>query len=376
MSRDQNRSPHGRSLNDVLLTPPRLASTTMNRRRTPRRSSTACPQSDNPMNLPRARRFLPRNDLPSNCDDLFELVVQTTASALTQNLRIEELLPILRRLRNRRAQDVSTVLADVTQLLERELLALVGLSEAITRIPTTPPVAPPTPATSSRRRTRRPIMSEDIDDEGTPRPARATLLCTGSCFECFSPGHIRINCRWYQCPMCHSSRPGHPSHLCPLRVTKELPEPSTLLMVRPPADPPAAVAVADDDSFARSSLYPRPRSTEETPDPDILISTVERTPPDLIVTTSVEVPTSPSLPAEEILSPAPTRFAPVMPSPLREYFAEDSTTPAPQSPARSSPELESPTSTSLHSRSSNYSDVHSRSSSPVNDNAEDSARSF
>ncbi|KAF9240285.1 hypothetical protein BU15DRAFT_74200, partial [Melanogaster broomeanus] len=124
-----------------------LASTTMNRRRAPRRTPTARPQSDNPMNLPRARRFLPRNDLPSNRDDLFELVVQTTTSALMQNLRIEELIPILRQLRNCRAQDISTVLADVTQLLERDLLALVGLSEAITRIPMTSPTAQPTTKT-------------------------------------------------------------------------------------------------------------------------------------------------------------------------------------------------------------------------------------
>ncbi|KAF9230571.1 hypothetical protein BU15DRAFT_83458 [Melanogaster broomeanus] len=385
MSRDRNPSPRGRSLNDVLLTPPRLASTTMNRRRAPRRSSTAPSQFDNPMNLPRARRFpVPRNDLPSNREDLFELVIQTTTSALTQNHRIEELVPILRQLHHCRAEDISAVLADVTQLLERDLLALVGLSEAITRIPTTPPVVPPTPETSSRRRTY-PVVLEDTDDERTPRPrrARATLLRTGSCFECCSPGHIRINCRWYQCPMCHSSQPGHLSRLCPLRVTEEHPEPSTPLM------------------FALS----RPRSTEENPDPDILIdsrlltspvlvSTVEEFRPDLIVTSSDEPSTSSSLDVEEvtheerllqewsdvypieIISPTPTRFAPVTPSPLHEYFAEDSSTPAPQSPARSSPELESPTSTSLHSRSSNYSDANTRSSSPVNDNAEDSARSF
>ncbi|KAF9238040.1 hypothetical protein BU15DRAFT_75435 [Melanogaster broomeanus] len=435
MSRSQNRSPRGRSLNDVLLTPPRLAPTIMNHRRAPRRPSTALLQSDNPMNLPRARRFLPRNDLPSNRDDLFELVVQTTTSALTQNLQIEELIPILCRLRHRRAEDISNVLADVTQLLERDLLALIGLSEAITRIPTTPPAAPPAPAFSSRRRTRHPVVSEDTDNEETPRPrpARATLLHTGSCFECFSPGHIRINCRWYQCPMCHSSQPGHLSRLCPLRVVEETMNPprvdtptlhvplhvneetptrsetperlSTPDSLRVTEDPPVATATTDDDSLIGSSIYPAPRSTEENPDPDILIdrrlttspvlvATAERSRPDLIVTPSDEPSTSSSFAVEEvsneerlllewsdvypieILSPTPTRFVPVTPSPLREYFVEDSTTLAPQSPAHSSPELESPTSTSLRSRSSNYSDVDSRSSSPVNDDAEDSARSF
>ncbi|KAF9233518.1 hypothetical protein BU15DRAFT_80011 [Melanogaster broomeanus] len=389
MSRDRNPFPRGRSLNDVLLTPTRSTSTNMNRRRAPRRSSTiqseerttlspsqraeymrhgrcfncrqeghrivncprrprqtptARPLSDNPMNLPRARRFLPRNDLPPNREDLFELVVQTTTSALTQNHRIEELVPILRQLHHRRAEDISAALADVTQLLERDLLTLVGLSEAITRIPTTPSVALPTPEASSRRRTPL-VVLEDTDDERTlhPRRARATLLRTGSCFECFSPGHVRINCRWYQCPMCHSSRPGHPSRLCPLRVTEEHPEPSTPLMVRPPADPPAAVAATDNDSFIGSSFPPPPRSTEENPDPDILtddrLPTVEQTPPDLIVTTSVEIPTSPSNPVEEVLieerplleywdvfpieviSPTPIRHTPVGPSPLREAFS-------------------------------------------------------
>ncbi|KAF9231576.1 hypothetical protein BU15DRAFT_82226 [Melanogaster broomeanus] len=376
----------------------------MNRHHTPRpcRSSTARPQSDNPMNLPRARRFLPWNDLLSNRDDLFELVVQTTSSALMQNRQIEELVPILRQLRHRRANDISTVLADVTQLLEKDLLALVSLSKAITRIPTTQPVALPTPATSSRRRTRRPVVSEDTDDEETPRPhqARATLLHTSSCFECFSPGHIHINCHWYQCLMCHSSRPGHLSCLCPLRVTEE----SVTLSTSPPTveenvEPlPMMVETPNDDSFIGSSHHPSPQIPEENLDPNILINdrlpTIERTPPDLIVTTSDELSTSSSLTVEEVsneeqllqewsdvypievLSPTPTRFAPVMPSPLREYFLEDSDTPAPQSPAHSSPELESPMSTSLHSRSSNYSDANTRSSSPVNDDAEDSARSF
>ncbi|KAF9234417.1 hypothetical protein BU15DRAFT_65721 [Melanogaster broomeanus] len=382
----------------------------MNRRRTPRRPSAAHPLLSNPMNLPRARRFpVPRNDLPSNRDDLFELVVQTTTSALTQNLRIEELVPILRQSRDHHARNISAVIADVTQLLERDLLALVGLSEAITRIPTTPPVAPPMPATPSRRRTHRPVvLEEDTDDERTPHPrrTRATLLHTGSCFECFTPGHIRINCRWYQCPMCHSSRPGHLSRLCPLRVTE---------------DPPVAVAATSDDSFIGSSSAtavapdehlliesdprPSPPIPEENPDLDILIdsraltspvlvSTVEESRPDLIVTSSDEPSTSSSLDVEEvtheerllqewsdvypieIISPTPTRFAPVTPSPLREYFIEDSDTPAPQSPARSSPELESLTSTSLHSRSSNYSDANTRSSSPVNDDPKDSPRSF
>ncbi|KAF9235885.1 hypothetical protein BU15DRAFT_77491 [Melanogaster broomeanus] len=406
----------------------------MNRRRAPRRSSTTqseeritlspsqraeymrhgrCfnsrPLSNNPTNLPRARRFLPRNDLPSNREDLFELVVQTTTSALTQNRRIEELVPILRQFHHCRAEDISTVLADVTQLLETDLLALVGLSEAITRIPTTLPAAPPAPpVTSSRRRTHHSVILEDTNDKRTPRPrpARATLLRTGSCFECFSPGHVRINCRWYQCPMCHSARPGHLPRLCPLRVTE---------------DPPVAATATNDDSFIgnspatdvapgehlliESDPRPSPQIPEENPDPDILIdsrlltspvlnSTVEEFRPDLIVTSSDEPLTSSSLAVEEvtheerllqewsdvypieILSPTPTRFVPVTPSPLREYFVEDSITPAPQSPARFFPELESPTSTSLHSRSSDYSDVNSRSSSPVNDDTEDSAWSF
>ncbi|KAF9231217.1 hypothetical protein BU15DRAFT_82676 [Melanogaster broomeanus] len=330
MSQDQNRSPRGRSLNDVLLTPPRLTSTTMNCCRAPQRTPTARPQSNNPMNLPRARRFLPRNDLPSNHDELFELVLRTTTSALTQNLRIEELIPIIHQLRNRHAQDISTVLADVTQLLERDLLALVGLSEAITEIPTTLPAALPASAASSRQRTRRPVVLEDTNDKDTPRPrpARATLLHTGSCFECFSPGHIPINCRWYQCPMCHSSHPGHPSRLCPLRATKEptrvdtptlhvplhvnedtptrseTPERlSTPDSLRVTEDPPAAVAVTDDDSLIGSSLYPAPQPTEEIPDPDILIDsrlltspvlvpTVKRPQPDLTVTPSDEPSTS------------------------------------------------------------------------------------
>ncbi|KAF9230303.1 hypothetical protein BU15DRAFT_83806 [Melanogaster broomeanus] len=458
MSRDRNPSPRGRSLNDVLLTPTRSTSTTMNRRRAPRRSSTTqseermtlspsqraeymrhgrcfncrqeghrivnCPRrprqtptarplSDNPMNLPRARRFLPRNDLPSNREDLFELVVQTTTSALTQNRRIEELVPILRQLHHRRAGDISNVIADVTQLLKRDLLALVGLSEAITRIPTTPPVAPPTPAAPSRRRTHRPVVLEDTDDERTPCPrrARATLLRTGSCFECFSPGHVRINCRWYQCPMCHSSRPGHLSHLCPLRVTEELPEPSTPLMVRPPAEPPVDVATTEDDSFIGSSdLRALPRSTEENPDPNILIdsrlltspvlvSTAERTPPDLIVTTSVEVPTSPSNPVEEalveerplleywdvfpigVISPTPIRHTPVGPSPLRETFSyvhsdDEEPDPVSQTPLYLDSPPESPPSSSLPSRSSKDSSDVSSSPSPVNDDTEDSARSF
>ncbi|KAF9233005.1 hypothetical protein BU15DRAFT_80595 [Melanogaster broomeanus] len=373
----------------------------MNRRRVPRRSSTAPSQFGNPTNLQRARRFpVPRNDLPSNRDDLFELVVQTTTSALTQNLRIEELIPILRQLRHRRTEDISNVLADVTQLLERDLLALVGLSEAITRIPTTPPVAPPTPEASSRRRAP-PVMLEDTDNERTPRPrrARATLLRTGSCFECFSPGHVRINCRWYQCPMCHSSRLGHLSRLCPLRVTEEPPEPSTPLMVRLPADPPVAVATIEDDSLTGSSTLPRPRPIEENPDPNILtddrLPTVEQTPPDLIVTTSIEVPTSPSNPVEEVLieerplleywdvfpieviSPTPIRHTPVGPSPLREAFSyvSDDEEPDPVSPTPlylDSPP-ESPPSSSLPSRSSNDSSDTSSSPSPVNDDTEDSA---
>ncbi|KAF9236106.1 hypothetical protein BU15DRAFT_77308 [Melanogaster broomeanus] len=380
--------------------------------RRPRRTPTAHLLSDNPMNLPRARRLLPRNDLPSNREDLFELVVQTTTSALTQNHRIEELVPILRQLHHRRAEDISTVLADVTQLLEKDLLALVGLSEAITRIPTTPSVAPPTPEASSRRRTS-PVVLEDTNDEGTPRPrpARATLLCTGSCFECFSPGHVRINCRWYQCPMCHSSRPGHLSRLCPLRVTEEPSEPSTPLMVRPPADTPVAVATAtEDDSFIGSSTLPRPRSTEENPDPDILIdsrlltspvlvSTAERTPPDLIVTPSVKVPTSPSNPVKEVLveerplleywdvfpieviSPTPIRYTPVGPSPLRKTFSyvysdDEEPDPVSQTPLYLDSPPESPPSSSLPFQSSKDSSDISSSPSPVNDDTEDSARSF
>ncbi|KAF9234465.1 hypothetical protein BU15DRAFT_79020 [Melanogaster broomeanus] len=429
MSRDQNRSPRGRSLNDVLLTPSRPTPTTMNHQRAsrprrhstvrpqsneerttlsptqraeymrrgqcfrcgqvghrtsncprlPQRTPTARPQSNNPMNLPRARRFLQRNDLPSNREDLFELVVQTTTSALTQNLRIEELVPILRQLRNRRAQDISTVLADVTQLLERDLLALVGLSEAITRIPTTPSVAPPTPEASPRRRTS-PVVLEDTNDVRTPRPrrARATLLRTGSCFECFSPGHVRINCRWYQCPMCHSSRPGHLSHLCPLRVTEEHPEPSTPLMVRPPADPPVAVATTEDDSFIGSSPFPSPRSTEENPDPDFLtddrLPAVKQTPPGLIVTPSVEVPTSPYNPVEDVL---------IEERPLLEYWDVFPIEVIPPTPIRHTPTPlyldsppESPPSSPLPSRSSNNSSDTSSSPSPVNDDTEDSARSL
>ncbi|KAF9230705.1 hypothetical protein BU15DRAFT_83297 [Melanogaster broomeanus] len=385
MSQEQNRSPRGRSLNDVLLIPPRLAATTMNRHRAPRRSSTALSQFGNPMNLPRARRFpVPRNDLPSNRDDLFELVVQTTTSALTQNLRIEELVPILRQLRHRRTRDISNVLADVTQLLERDLLALVGLSEAITRIPTIPPVAPPTPTASSRRRTHRPIVLEDTDDEGTPCPARATLLRTGSCFECFAPGHIHINCRWYQCPMCHSSRLGHLSRLCPLRVTEELSEPSTPLMVRPPEDPPAAATATSDDSFIGSSP-----TTDVTPDKHLLIESNPRPSPQIPEENpDLDILIDKVLPEErplseysdvypiEIISPIPTQFAPATPSPLCEYLSYENTTPVFQSSVRSSPELESPPSTSLRARSSNYSDANSHSSSPVNDDAEDSARSF
>ncbi|KAF9231114.1 hypothetical protein BU15DRAFT_82809 [Melanogaster broomeanus] len=390
MSRNQNRSPHGRSLNDVLLTPPRLTSTTTNRRRAPCRSSTAPSQFGNPMNLPRARRFpVPRNDLPSNRDDLFELVVQTTTSTLTQNLRIEELLPILRLSRDRHARNTGTVIADVTQLLERDLLALVGLSEAITRIPTTPPVAPPTPATSSRRRTRQPIIPEDPADERTlrPRPARATLLRTGSCFECFSPGHIHTPDR--------SETPERLSTPDPLHVTE---------------DSPAAVAATDNDSFIGSSPCPHPRSTEENPDPDILIdshlltspvlvSTAERTPPDLIVTTSVEVPTSPSNPVEEVLveerpllecwdvfpieviSPTPIRHTPVGPSPLRETFSyvysdDEEPDPVLQTPLYLDSPPESPPSSSPPFQSSKDSSDISSSPSPVNDDTEDSARSF
>src|SRR4029077_1770168 len=37
-----------------------------------------------------------------------------------------------------------------------------------------------------------------------------------SCFECHYLGHIRIHCRWYVCPICKVSRPGHPQRRCPL----------------------------------------------------------------------------------------------------------------------------------------------------------------
>ncbi|KAF9231439.1 hypothetical protein BU15DRAFT_82408 [Melanogaster broomeanus] len=393
MSRDQNRSPRGRSLNDVLLTPTRPTSTTMNRRRPPRRSSTTqseermtlspsqraeymrhgrcfkcgqeahrvdnCPRrprrtptarplSDNPMNLPRARRFLPRNDLPSNREDLFELVILTTTSALTQNQRIEELVPILHQLHHRRAEDISAVLADVTQLLERDLLALVGLSEAITRIPMTPPKTPTTKGPH--------VLAVLVQHSFAPAHVLNAFPLDTSISTVVG---INVPC---VTPPARDTL----SRLCPLRVTEERPEPSTPLMVRPPADPTAAIAATDNDSFIGSSPCPSPRPTEENPDPDILIdsrlltspvlvSTVEEPRPDLIVTPSDEPSTSSSLAVEEVtheerlpqewsdvypievLSPTPTRFAPVTPSPLREYFFEDSDTPAPQSPARSSP---------------------------------------
>ncbi|KAF9230799.1 hypothetical protein BU15DRAFT_83175 [Melanogaster broomeanus] len=157
----------------------------MNHCRAPRRSSTAPIQSDNPMNLPRARRFpVLRNDLPSNHEDLFELVVQTTTSALMQNLWIEELLPILCQSRDRCTRNVCTVLADVTQLLEGDLLALISLSKAITRTPMTPPAAPSAPATSARRRTRQPVVLEDTDNEGSSEPLIPPVLHS------FAPAHV------------------------------------------------------------------------------------------------------------------------------------------------------------------------------------------
>ncbi|KAF9235116.1 hypothetical protein BU15DRAFT_78366 [Melanogaster broomeanus] len=249
MSRDRNPSPRGRSLNDVLLTPPRLASTTMNRRRAPRRSSTAPSQFGNPMNLPRARRFpVPRNDLPSNRDELFELVVQTTTSALMQNLRIEELLPILRQSRDHRARNTSAVIADVTQLLERDLLALVGLSEAITRIPTTPPVKIPT-------------MKE--------------------------PRVLAV-------PVQHSFAPAHVSNVSPLDTYVSTVVGINVPCVTPPArdtSPDSALFVSpatdvapDEHLLIESDPRPSPQIPEENPDLDILIDSRTLTLPVLVST--------------------------------------------------------------------------------------------
>ncbi|KAF9232379.1 hypothetical protein BU15DRAFT_81314 [Melanogaster broomeanus] len=342
------------------------------------------------MNLPRARQFLPWNILPSNREDLFELVIQMTTSALTQNRQIEELVPILRQLHNHHTRDISAVIADVTQLLKRDLLTLIGLSKAIIRIPMTPPV-------------------EDSDEEETPCPRLtcATLRRTGSCLECFSPGHICINCHWYQCPMCHSSRPGQLSRLCPLRVTKDHPEPSTPLMVRidePLTDLPIATATPDEDLLIECPPRPSPQIPEENLDPDILIDDrspiVEWSPPDLTVTMSIEVPTSPSNPVEEVtieerplldkywdvfpievISPTPIRHNPVGPS-LCEAFSyiysdDEEPDPVSQTPLYLDSPPESPPSSSLQSRSNNDSDGNCLPSPLLaNDDDEDSAWSF
>ncbi|KAF9236153.1 hypothetical protein BU15DRAFT_64249 [Melanogaster broomeanus] len=166
--------------------------------------------------------------------------------------------------------------------------------------------------------------------------------------------------------MCHSSRPGHLSRLCPLHTAEEPANPtcvdtptlyvplhinedipdrsetpeclSTPDSLRVTEDPPAAVAATDEDSFIGSPPRPSPRPTEENPDPDILIDSrplaAEQIPLDLNVTTSDEPSTSSPLAVDEvsneerllqewsdvypieILSPTPTRFVPVMPSPL------------------------------------------------------------
>ncbi|KAF9231850.1 hypothetical protein BU15DRAFT_81922 [Melanogaster broomeanus] len=350
----------------------------------PRRSSTAHLQSDNPMNLPRARRFpIPRNDLPSNCDDLFELVVQTTTSVLTQNLRIEELIPILRQLRNRRAQDISTVLADVTQLLERDLLALVGLSEAITRIPTTPPVAQPTPAASSRRRTRRPVVLEDTDEDRTPHPARATLLCTGSCFECFSLDIFastvvgtNVPC---VTPPVQDTSPDSALFASSKKLRTHLVSTHRhfTFLFTPMKTPRPGLRHLNVSSLQNLfvSLHPAPQYTEEDPDPNILIDSRLLTSPKSQLKNDSPWSTPMFYPIE-IVSPTLTRFAPVVSSPLHEYLVYSNSL-TPQSPARSSPEPESPTSTSLHSQSTHGSDGSPHlTPSPVNGDDEDSARSF
>ncbi|KAF9235342.1 hypothetical protein BU15DRAFT_78090 [Melanogaster broomeanus] len=342
----------------------------MNRHRAPRRSSTAPSQFGNPMNLPRARRFpVPRNDLPSNRDDLFELVIQTTTSALTQNLRIEELLPILCQSRDHRTRNTSAVIADVTQLLERDLLALVGLSEAITRTPTTPPKMLTTkePLALSSCPCNAPIAPARVLNASPPDTSISTVI------------GINVPC---VTPLARDTSP------------------DSVLFVSSTTD-----VAPDEHLLMESNPRPSPQIPEENPDLNILIdsrtltspvlvSTVERPQPDLIVTSSDELSTSSSQHVEEvfieerplleysdvypieIISPTPTRFAPVTPSPLREYLSYENSTPVSQSSVRSSPELESPPSPSLHSRSSNYSDVNSHSSSPVNDDVEDSARSF
>ncbi|KAF9235341.1 hypothetical protein BU15DRAFT_78089 [Melanogaster broomeanus] len=353
----------------------------MNRHRAPRRSSTAPSQFGNPMNLPRARRFpVPRNDLPSNRDDLFELVIQTTTSALTQNLRIEELLPILCQSRDHRTRNTSAVIADVTQLLERDLLALVGLSEAITRTPTTPPVTPPT----SKMLTTKEPLALVLPMQRSFAPARVLNA---------SPPDTSIS------TVIGINVP------CVTPLARDT-SPDSVLFVSPKTRPSSTTDVAPDEHLLmESNPRPSPQIPEENPDLNILIdsrtltspvlvSTVERPQPDLIVTSSDELSTSSSQHVEEvfieerplleysdvypieIISPTPTRFAPVTPSPLREYLSYENSTPVSQSSVRSSPELESPPSPSLHSRSSNYSDVNSHSSSPVNDDVEDSARSF
>ena len=37
-----------------------------------------------------------------------------------------------------------------------------------------------------------------------------------TCFKCHHLGHIRVNCKWYICPICKVNHLGHPQYHCPL----------------------------------------------------------------------------------------------------------------------------------------------------------------